>query len=92
MITLDKLPYRRRLLQFRNRTKLIDGIPLVPRRMVIAIFTKIEIKNFERKYKWYKDYKWCICPTCKTRHLNKHKFVRYANFWQLEEFVRRREE
>jgi len=90
---LHKLPYRGKLKKLRRKVKEIDGIPLVNIKWLREYLSEKEFAQYHTKYELYKVHEYCICsnPECRSKHMNKQKFKSYANFWQLEEFLNKRE-
>ena len=71
----------------KEHIKEIEGQPLVHRKWVVAVLSKSQLKQFEKKYVYTKDYKYCICSTCGGKHLDTRTFHRYAYFWNLESLL-----
>ena len=60
----------------------INGMKVIPRKWVLAYLSKTELSRFERRYKWWHEYSQCQC-TCGNIHLNRKKYKRYAQWWNL---------
>lgn len=67
------MKYKQRLLRMRERVKMIDGIPLIPKRWVLAYLLPSEIKKFEKARGWVL-----------MKGKEEGKVRRYAYFWDIE--------
>lgn len=74
------LQYTGRLRKFRDKVVMIIGQPYVPKKYVDAMLSIPEYIKFKNKFKIYKFFR-----------TKAQKMKSYVYFWDLEEFLRKRE-